>query len=842
MLTFLAPWFATIGIIAAAGPVLIHLLNRRRFRTVRWAAMDFLKQALQRNRRLLQWRDWLLLLLRTVCVVLFCLAMARPYWSSSDEKQDPNQPVHAVLIIDNSLSMGYTELNTSLLDDAKAKATDFIKSLPRESRVTILPLCGSSGRISRDPYRSADDAVDALALLEVVDQQGSMLLGADMALAACNQEQELSAKRIAFIGDQQRVSWPPEGAGSHFKNLPDLQVVPINASNPSNTWGSECRVRDGIADVETETVFVIQVHHAGDEPRPDVEVTVTLNQEDGGDDKILFSRTIDLAPRQTREITFPYHFDVGDVPVEPGEPSYQAVTVSLTPDKLPQDDSRFLSVPVVAALPVVFVDQHGEENEEPDKNKYGDTFLLRRLLAPINQRGDVLRQLVTIRHVDVNALALEGKDLLQDARLVVMAGVENPGPAVPLLREYVEQGGQLVIAAGDGFAPDAWNREGWRDGEGILPALLKIEPVGKLPEEDVAGEHQFFRLDYNTMVHDFFQLEDAEPEFLKDFYEQPFFFKAVAAELTDEVKQTVFDVERDRIVEKRKFIAETREKISELENKEAQQGVLPEEDAEELNRLRRELGERLPDWVLWARGREADRETIKPEELADQSRPRLLAAFNNKTPYLVERKIGRGSVMWVGSGVYGGWNTLMKFSDSVVMFDRILRGMLRRTLPEFTREGVNQVLLPVNAGDRGLQFELTRPGHDATALSLDALGAESYGLLVRPVNVRGHYWVSASPLESEDAEIPQSTLWRLPIAVNSPEQESNLSPLDELGVRDRLGEVTYRWISPGEPISLEGSAVSGQNFWKWLMSGLLLLLLVELAVLAVFTPGRRQSA
>ena len=47
----------------ALGPVAIHLLNRRRYRVLQWAAMDFLREAIQRNRRILQLRDLLLLLL-----------------------------------------------------------------------------------------------------------------------------------------------------------------------------------------------------------------------------------------------------------------------------------------------------------------------------------------------------------------------------------------------------------------------------------------------------------------------------------------------------------------------------------------------------------------------------------------------------------------------------------------------------------------------------------------------------------------------------------------------------------------------------------------------------------
>jgi hypothetical protein len=80
---FLSPWFAIAGLAAAAGPVIIHLLNRQRYRVVEWAAMDFLRQAVRRNRRIMRIRDLLLLALRTVVVVLFGLAMARPYFSAT---------------------------------------------------------------------------------------------------------------------------------------------------------------------------------------------------------------------------------------------------------------------------------------------------------------------------------------------------------------------------------------------------------------------------------------------------------------------------------------------------------------------------------------------------------------------------------------------------------------------------------------------------------------------------------------------------------------------------------------------------------------------------------------
>src|SRR5262245_21011137 len=63
--------FAAAGAICACAPLIIHLLNRRRYRVVKWAAMDFLRQAVQQNRRILQIRDILLLVLRTAAVLLF---------------------------------------------------------------------------------------------------------------------------------------------------------------------------------------------------------------------------------------------------------------------------------------------------------------------------------------------------------------------------------------------------------------------------------------------------------------------------------------------------------------------------------------------------------------------------------------------------------------------------------------------------------------------------------------------------------------------------------------------------------------------------------------------------
>src|SRR6478736_5802807 len=58
------PWLLVAGSAAVALPVLIHLLNRRRFQVVEWAAMDFLLEADRTNRRRIRLQHVLLLILR----------------------------------------------------------------------------------------------------------------------------------------------------------------------------------------------------------------------------------------------------------------------------------------------------------------------------------------------------------------------------------------------------------------------------------------------------------------------------------------------------------------------------------------------------------------------------------------------------------------------------------------------------------------------------------------------------------------------------------------------------------------------------------------------------------
>ena len=115
------PALFAAGAGAVAIPIIIHLLARRRFKRIRWAAMDFLVDAERRNRRRINMEDWILLALRCLAVFLIGLLMARPFlppsglpagWRGSEQTE-------RIFVLDDSFSMGYESANGTSFSKAK---------------------------------------------------------------------------------------------------------------------------------------------------------------------------------------------------------------------------------------------------------------------------------------------------------------------------------------------------------------------------------------------------------------------------------------------------------------------------------------------------------------------------------------------------------------------------------------------------------------------------------------------------------------------------------------------------------------------------------------------------
>src|SRR5580704_14032625 len=88
--------------LAVAVPIVIHLLFRQKTRTLGIGSMRFLHQVVREHRRRRRVRQWILLALRMLAVLLLALLFARPY---RDESYRRGLQEELVLLIDRSASM-----------------------------------------------------------------------------------------------------------------------------------------------------------------------------------------------------------------------------------------------------------------------------------------------------------------------------------------------------------------------------------------------------------------------------------------------------------------------------------------------------------------------------------------------------------------------------------------------------------------------------------------------------------------------------------------------------------------------------------------------------------------
>src|SRR6187399_198171 len=121
------------GLAAVSVPIIIHLLNRRKFRKVVWAAMKFLQNAVEQNQRRMRIEDMILLALRCLLLALLALALARPAFKSASSDVFGQSKVTGVIILDNSYSMGMSDGTTTRFEKARQAAEQALETMPAGS-------------------------------------------------------------------------------------------------------------------------------------------------------------------------------------------------------------------------------------------------------------------------------------------------------------------------------------------------------------------------------------------------------------------------------------------------------------------------------------------------------------------------------------------------------------------------------------------------------------------------------------------------------------------------------------------------------------------------------------
>ena len=131
-------------------PVVIHLLNRLRYRTVHWGAMMFLERANKSSTHMNRVRQWLILLLRVLALLALILCLARPLLGGWLGFSLAGPPDTVILLLDRSASMNaHAPSGGTRLDQAVAAVARAAETFGSSSRFVLID--SATGKASQVP-------------------------------------------------------------------------------------------------------------------------------------------------------------------------------------------------------------------------------------------------------------------------------------------------------------------------------------------------------------------------------------------------------------------------------------------------------------------------------------------------------------------------------------------------------------------------------------------------------------------------------------------------------------------------------------------------------------------
>jgi hypothetical protein len=362
-----------LGLVAAAIPILLHLLNLRKLRTIEFSTLRFLYQIERTQVRRLKLQQWLLLVLRTLLVIVAVLAFARPVVRTTLPVLGEQVKSSVVIVLDNTPSMDTRDERSNRYRWAIRQADQILSSLKSGDEVALISASAllQSKSLSfttaleavREELSSLPLAYGSIRLRDLLDAAQSVLSTAQ------------NAHRELYIISDFQTSMLDGGDTSRL-TLPVERVVIV----PVASGGRVAQLDVGIDSVGLVTRII--------EPGKSLEFTVVVRNNSERDiqgsvlrlrfgNEQVAQRTFDIPAHQVRTLSL----------IAPAPPSgVVAARAELEPDACESNNVRYAAV-VVPPMPRVLV------VGTPQKTMYVEAVLsaLGERLKPIVERVEADR-------------------------------------------------------------------------------------------------------------------------------------------------------------------------------------------------------------------------------------------------------------------------------------------------------------------------------------------------------------------------------------------------------------------------------------------------------------------
>ncbi len=490
---FLNPWML-LGGLAVASPILIHLLNKRRFKIVDWAAMDFLFEADKKNRRRVQLENFILLMLRCLAMLFLALMLARPFLPSSvTAVLQQAQTVERVILIDDSLSQRVVNDSRSSLETTRESIKQLITQLANSSDTedwltVMLTSDTSTFLIDNQPLT----ATTLTGHLQSIDDITVSDQAADYSQALGDLKMHLGGDqnygRVAYIySDLRKRDWligngaatadvagdidsaaPNKIVQSFADSLLGTFVIDTAGPNDQNLAITSIRT-DGLLVANKVINFIVEVANYGDSTVTDLKVLLHV-----GDGQPQYKTIPSIGPNEKQEIIYTWVFnparqetgllDFGQE--KTGTRDWRVMAQidrqslsgdGLQMDQLSADSARLLAASVIDGIPVLLVDGDPSATSERSETHY---------LRALEVLGTGLKMnTATVSDLETASLS--------DYEVIFLCNVDEVSvDRTAALRQWVASGGALVLMPGNRVRAGTFNDTFFNEGKGLSPLKL----------------------------------------------------------------------------------------------------------------------------------------------------------------------------------------------------------------------------------------------------------------------------------------------------------------------------------------------------------------------------------
>ncbi len=457
-MSFFAPWML-LGLLAAAVPIVLHMIRRRNSSRIVWGAWQFLNESLRLQRRKMRFEEILLLILRTLILAAAAFAFARPFLPELAFFGSGGGAKDVVIAIDASGSMGLRDKDgADTFSRAIEEARDLVDRAPSGTAFGIVVGDREPKILTPTPFTSRREILDILDGLERGDSTMDVprtLEAAGAVLAAGN----LPAKEIVVFGDGQGYGWKASDANA-WRRVE--KVLTQSGRRTPVVWRTITRtgkVRNAavvsivpsrrIFGTDGPVSFSVDVLNSGSEPFSPGELSFEV------DGRRVASQSVgQILPGLFRTVTFSHTFE---------KSGHHEIATSLSaPDDIASDNAVTNSVQVTDELKVLLVDGRTGKKTFDRPSAYLEAALRPQL------KDDKSAYLVS--PVAARPSELYSTNVFRDVAVTVLAGVPFLSPrAAENLAKWTHSGGGLLVIPDPACDVGFYSNWMWRT-ERVMPA------------------------------------------------------------------------------------------------------------------------------------------------------------------------------------------------------------------------------------------------------------------------------------------------------------------------------------------------------------------------------------